>query len=114
MIREMEEARHGQERGTILQALKQGYQMEMVSLGTLASTLNLVGQPMTRDGLQFSLSLLADAGYVKIWRARDLATWRTDRPSEVRPDVILFARLTPKGLGLIDGYVMADPIVSFA
>ncbi len=113
MIRELEEARHGLERGAILLALKQGYSQEMVSVGTLARALNLVGTPMTAEGLQFSLSLLADSGYVRIWRARETGAWRPDRAGDVRPDHIVFARLAPKGLRLIDGQAEADPLVTF-
>ena len=112
-VSEMEEARHARERGAILEALKQGYDQEMVSTGTLAATLNMLGQPMTRTSLQFSLTLLADSGYVKIWRARDTPAWRPDRQNDVRPDAIVFARLLPRGLSLIDGRIEYDPNVSF-
>lgn len=112
-LTEMEEARHARERGAILEALKQGYDQEMVSIGTVASVLNMAGMPMTRASLQFSLGLLADSGYAKIWRAKDTPAWRPDRVNEVRPEAILFARLTPLGLKLIDGKVESDPNVSF-
>jgi hypothetical protein len=112
-LSELEEARHARERGAILEALKQGYELEMVSLASLAATLNMVGQPMTRQALQFSLSILADSGYVKIWRARDTPAWRPDRANEVRPDAIVFAKLLPKGLMLIDARIDADPLVAF-
>ena len=113
MIRELDEARHASERGAILQALKQGYDQEMVSVGSLASTLNMVGMPMTRESLSFSLSLLADSGYVRIWRAREVGKWRADRMNEMRPDAILFARLMPLGLRLVDGLAAPDPQVTF-
>lgn len=109
----MEEARHARERGAILEALKQGYEEEMVSVGSLAATLNMVGQPMTRVSLQFSLTLLSDSGYVRIWRARDTPAWRPDRINDVRPDAIVFAKLLPKGLMLVDGRIAADPMVAF-
>jgi len=112
-ITEMEEARHNLERGAILSALKQGYDQEMVSVASLSGTLALVGRPITRAGLAFSLGLLADLGYVRIWRARELPGFRADRPSDVRPDEIRFAKLLPKGLLLIDGRVEADAMVSF-
>jgi len=113
VIREMEEARHAEERGAILLALKQGYDQEMVSVGSLSKALNMVGSPMTVEGLQFSLSLLADSEYIKIWRAKAMGKWRADRVNEMRPDTIMFARLAPKGLLLIDGQIEADPLVTF-
>jgi hypothetical protein len=109
----MEEARHAEERGAILLALKQGYDQEMVSVGSLSKALNMVGSPMTVEGLQFSLSLLADSEYIKIWRAKAMGKWRADRVNEMRPDTIMFARLAPKGLLLIDGQIEADPLVTF-
>ena len=113
MIRQMVEARHAEERGAILGALKQEYGSSMVSVRTLASALNLTGHPMTSSALQFSLTLLADCGYVKTWSARDMGVWRPDRDNDLRPDAILFARLLPHGLALIDGKIPPDPNVSF-
>jgi DNA-binding transcriptional ArsR family regulator len=109
----MEEARHAAERGAILLALKQGYDQEMVSVGSLSRALNMVASPMTAEGLQFSLSLLADSEYIKIWRAKAMGQWRADRLNEVKPDTIMFARLLPRGLRLIDGQIEADPLVTF-
>jgi len=113
VIKDMEAARHNEERGAILYALRQEVGAEMTSVRTLAMALNLAGMPMTHSGLQFSLGLLADAGYVKIWRARDVGAWRKDRLNDVRPEAILFARLLPQGLALIDGKSEPDPNVSF-
>jgi hypothetical protein len=113
VIKEMDEARHSQERGSILLALKAGYGRERVTLGELASTLNMVGSPMTAESLQFSLSLLADCEYIKIWRAKAVGKWRKDRVNDVDPDAILAARLLPRGLQLIDGQIEADPQVTF-
>jgi hypothetical protein len=111
-LTEMEEARHARERGAIMEALKQG-QMEMVSIGSLAATLNMVGQPMTRQSLQFSLVLLADSGYVQITRAKDTPAWRPDRANDARPEAVVFAKLLPRGLMLIDGRIAADPLIVF-
>lgn len=113
MIREMDEARHTQERGAILCALKQEYGGGMVPLRTLASALNLVGMPMTMDSLQFSLTLLADLGYVRIWRAEELGLWRADRANEIKRDSIIGTKLLPRGLNLVDGRIAPDASVSF-
>ncbi len=113
MIREMDEARHALERGEILKALRQEYGSAMVPVRSLAASLNLVGYPMTTDSLQFSLVLLADNGYLRIWRANEMGNWRADRENTGRPDVVVFAKLLPKGLLLIDGRIAPDPSVSF-
>ncbi len=99
--------------GAILLALKQAYGRERVTLRELSGTLNLVGSPMTAESLQFSLSLLADSTYVRIWRAKDVGNWRPDRLNDVDPDTIVAARLLPRGLQLIDGNIQADPQVTF-
>jgi len=112
-ISEMDRARHAEERGRILQALQQNYRVEMTSVRALAGALDLVGFPMTRAGLEFNLVLLADSGYLKVWRAKDLPGWRGDRPMDRSAETILFARLSPLGLRLIDGAAAADPQVRF-
>jgi hypothetical protein len=113
MISEMERARHAAERGVILQALRSDYGSKMTSAGTLRRALFLMAQPVTEDGLQFHLNLLADLGYIKIWRVEDAPGYRVDRNTTTRGDRIAFARLQPKGLQLIDGDIEADPSVSF-
>ena len=113
MIREMDEARHAEERGAILCALKQEYGSSMVAMRTLAAALNLTGYPLTNASLQFSLTLLADCAYVRTWTARDMGIWRPDRANEMRPETIVFAKLLPKGLSLVDGKIEPDPNVSF-
>ena len=112
-IRSMELARHKEERGQILSLLRQDYAMEMTSVRALANELDLVGRRMAVGGLQFHLVLLADSGYVQIWRAHDVPGWRSDRQMDESGDAIVFARLTPKGLHLIDGLIPADPAVIF-
>ena len=112
-LSQMDEARHARERGAILEVLKQGYDQSMVSVASLSGALNMAGMPMTAAGLQFSLTLLADSGYILIWRAKETPAWRPDRMNEMRPDTIVFAKLTPKGLFLIDGHVASDPAVIF-
>lgn len=113
MISEMEQARHAEERGVVLKALQGDYRSKMTSVRSLRNALFMVGQAVTGEGLQFHLSLLADSGYVRIWRADELPQFRPDRDMEVRPDTIVFARLLPKGLHLIDGRIAADPMIAF-
>lgn len=113
MINEMEAARHAQERGAILGALQQNYGAEMTSVRTLGRALDALGHAMRPIGLQFALTYLTDCGYIRIWRARDLPGYRSDRANDERGDEIVFAKLMPKGLRLIDGLVEADPGVSF-
>lgn len=113
MITEMELAKHNEQRGVILKALKADFGSKMTSVASLGRALFMVGHSVTPENLQFHLSLLAESGYVKIWRAEDLPTWRSDRQMGVQADKILFARLAPKGLQLIDGVIEADPQVSF-
>jgi hypothetical protein len=112
MIAEMREARHAEERGAILTTLKAAYGSEMTSTRTLWRVLNGARVPVSEEGLQFSLTYLADQGYIKVWRVRDTPGWRPDRPGP-RADVIVFARLLPRGLLLVDGQAEADPKVSF-
>jgi hypothetical protein len=109
----MDRARHAEERGQVLEALKQNYRAPMTSVRSLAGALDLVGYPMTSSGLEFHLVYLADAGYLRIWRANDLPQYRQDRQHDRRADAILFARLTPRGLQLIDGLERPDPSVRF-
>ena len=113
MIKEMDKARHAQERGVIMKALLSDYSSRMTGFSTLYRALDLLGYPMDAAGLGFHLVRLCDLGYVKITRAEDLPTWRADRPNSGRGDAIVFARLSPKGLSLIDGDITADPAVSF-
>ena len=112
-ITEMEKARHAEERGAILQALRQEYASEMTSVRSLSRALDLLGYPTTAEGLQFHLSLLADKGYVRIWRAKNVPGFRRDRPIAERGDAIVFARMTPSGLALVDGDAPEDVVVTF-
>jgi hypothetical protein len=109
----MEQARHAEERGAILQALKQDYGAKMTSVRALSRALDLVGHGMRPAGMQFALTYLADSQYIQIWRFEDTPGFRADRDSEERRDQIVFARLMPRGLQLIDGQIAADPSVSF-
>ena len=112
-IREAEAARHAEEKGAILLALKHTYASEMTSVRALWRQLDMLGHPMRPEGIEFALVYLAERGYIQIWRARELPGWREDRQMEQAPDRIVFARLKPEGLLLVDGDVQADPKVIF-
>lgn len=109
----MDKARHAIERGVILQALKSDFASRMTGTATLFRTLDLLGYSMGIESLEFHLALLSASGYVRIWRASDMPGWRADRPNIQRSESIVFSRLEPKGLQLIDGDVISDPSVAF-
>jgi len=110
-ISESELARAGVERGQILTALKQDYGREMTSVRSLWKALDLLGHPISASGLQYSLNLLNDEGYIRVWRASEFQ--RQDRVPDERGDVVIFCRVTPKGLRLIEGHEPANPSVVF-
>lgn len=110
---EMEKLRHAEERGKILQALQQEYGRAMTSVRSLVGAMDLLGFSMSGSNMQFSLQYLSDRGYVQIWRARELPSWRTDRANENNGEAILFAKLLPLGLQLIDGLTAASVGVRF-
>jgi hypothetical protein len=109
----MERARHASERGMVLRALYSDFGSRMTGISTLYKALDLLGYSMDIQGLEFHLALLSDLEYVKITRAEDLPGWRSDRPNSGRARAIVFARLMPRGLNLIDGNIPSDPNVSF-
>lgn len=114
MIADRERQRHSEERGDILRTLKEDYTREMTSVRSLLRTLDVQGIPLAVDGLEFHLVYLSQGGYVQIWRLRDLPNWRTDRVvSGQKPTTIMFAKLTTKGLQLLDGLIPEDPGISF-
>jgi hypothetical protein len=113
MMGATEAARHAEEKGTILKALKEEYARGMTSVRSLFSALDLVGRRMTPKGLQFALAYLADQEYIRIWRAEEVPGFRKDRMTDANVQTIVFARLTAKGLHLIDGRIDADPGVNF-
>ena len=112
-IDQMEEARHSEERGAILQALKRNYGRDMTSIKSLWRTLNAIGIATSISGLGFHLTYLSDQEYARIWRVRDMPGYRSDRYANGDPEAIVFARLLPRGLLLIDGQIPADPKVIF-
>ena len=113
-ITEVEKARHNLERGAILRALQEDYTSRMTAISTLAGALDLLGYAMTRDSLTWSLNLLADSGYVRVVRADETAAWRRTKTHLASSDAIVFAKILPKGLHLIDEQIDADPMVTFA
>src|SRR5512146_3036291 len=104
-LAELDQQRHAEERGAILSTLQQEYGREKTSVRSLAGALDLLGYPMSVDGMQFSLADLAERGYIK--------GWRSDRARQERADTVVFAKLTADGLLLIDGLRAADPGVRF-
>ncbi len=113
MMADIENARHAQERGTILRTLKEDYVREMTSVKSLVRALDAQGISLSQEGAGFHLIYLADQGYVKIWRAKDLPQFRRDRLLFVKPDAIMFVKMLPKGLQLLDGAIPEDPAVAF-
>jgi hypothetical protein len=112
-IGEMERARHADEKGAILAALKEEYTRPMTSVRALLRALDAMGRSMRPVGLDFALTYLADCGYVRITRVRELPSYRADRDTDAQPDAIMFVKLLPKGLHLVDGQIAADPGVNF-
>ena len=101
-------------RGSVLRMLVEDYRAEMTSVRSLLGALDALGESTSAEDLAFDLKYLADAGYVQVWRNRDMPGWRNDRESALgRPEQIRFARLQPKGLQLIDGHTAEDPQVKF-
>ncbi|MEN6601771.1 MAG: hypothetical protein ABFD86_05090 [Bryobacteraceae bacterium] len=112
---EIEQVRHAAERGAILRTLKQDYQSEMTSISTLIGALDLRGISLSREGIGFHLQYLADQGYIRIWRVKDMPGFRSDRrlPGWEKPEVMKFTKLLPKGLLLLDGNIQEDAKVTF-
>jgi hypothetical protein len=112
-IQAAEAARHAEEKGAILLALKHTYASTTTSVRSLWRQLDMMGHSMRPTALEFALRYLSDRGYIKIWRARELPNWRDDRPMDVNGDAIVYTRILPEGLLLIDGEAQADPKVIF-
>lgn len=111
---ELERARHASEKGAILRTLQDAYGGPAVMVGALAGVLDTLGYPMSSQNLQFSLTYLAESGYVDAVRAKDVPGFRRDRlRSGDSPETIVLARLTPKGLRLVDGQEAEDKLVRF-
>ncbi len=111
MIGAMEDARHADERGSILNLLKQDYAQEMTPVGSLRRALDVLGYPMSQVNFDFHLTYLAESGYIKIWRQRDMPGYRPG--GFVNPAEIRFCKLLRLGLQLIDHNIPEDPKVTF-
>jgi hypothetical protein len=110
---DVEQQRHAVERGQVLRVLHEDYCNEMTSVRTLQGTLDALGVFLSQDGLEFHLTYLEAQGYLRIWRAKDTPGWRSDRAGRVKPNQMMFAKLLPKGLQLLDGLTPEDPMVRF-
>jgi hypothetical protein len=115
MQTEIEKARHAHERGEIIRTLKADYSSEMTALSGLRRALDLQGISLSQQDLEFHLTYLEEQGYARVWRARDLPGHRLDRqvPGWMKAGTIMFAKLLPRGLQLLDGLVGEDPSVAF-
>ena len=115
MMSEIEQARHAEQRGTILRVLHEDYTAPMTSVGTLARILDSMGVSLSVESLEFHLVYLAQQGFIDIWRAGEMPKFRTDRRAIpfVSPQTIVFAKLSGKGAQLIDGNIAGDPKVAF-
>jgi hypothetical protein len=104
---QLDSERHNLERGLVLRALYDDYGAEMTGVAALARAVRL-----DANGLNMHLTYLSQQGYVAIWRAREMPSFREDR-KWLDPSCIVFAKLMPKGLQLIDGDVESDLKVAF-
>lgn len=108
---DLENLRHAEARGKLLKLLAEDYTSRMTSVGTLRSALDLCGISVTK--IDFHLTYLEDSGFVRLWRTKDMPGFRADRHGEGNPDAIGFAKVTPRGIQLIDGNIPEDPKVKF-
>jgi hypothetical protein len=115
MMTDVDLARHAAARGSIIRTLAEDYTSAMTSVRNLLGALDLQGISLSQSDIEFHLSYLADSGYVGIWRAKDTPGFRVDRRVRdwIKPDTILFAKLLPKGLQLLDGRIAEDPLIKF-
>jgi hypothetical protein len=110
---DMQQLRHMQRRGAILRILAEDYTSAMTGTSSLLGALDMLGYPLSLESLQYHLTYLMEEGYISIQRMRDLPGWRSDREQVGSPNTIRFARLSPKGLRLVNGSIPADPEVRF-
>ena len=115
MMHELMAARHSNERGMILRTLMEDYASLMTSVKALGRALDSMGISVSPESLDVHLMYLSQQGYLQIWRAGDMPQFRSDRTALrwVAPSAIMFARLTAKGMQLIDGDIPSDPKVAF-
>jgi hypothetical protein len=105
--------RQARRKGDILRILLQDYRRNMTSVRALNGALDMLGEPVGPDSMQWDLIYLADQEYIKIWRVKDRPGFRHDRQSSEDPEIIEFAKLMPKGIQLLDGNAAEDPQVKF-
>lgn len=110
---EIEHLRHAEQRGGIIRCLREDYSAAMTGVSALASAMDMLGYPMSSETLTFHLNYLADSGFIRIWRNRDMPNSRPDRRPIGDPEIVRFAKLLPHGLHLLDGLIAADPGVKF-
>jgi len=113
MAQTLDNVRHARERGMILHALMEEYSGRLTRTADLAGALDLLGYPMSMEDLGFHLVYLSDEGYVRVVRAGETPGYRRDRLGAGDPDAIVFCKLLPKGLRLIDGTEPENPGVRF-
>jgi len=97
----------------ILKSLRDDYGHDVTSVRSLAAALDLQGFPVTVERFQFALQYLSDQGYIDVRRAHEMPGWRRDRWNATHGDTILFLKLNPKGVQLLDGLIPEDPGVRF-
>ena len=112
---EIERVAKAVQRGEILRVLKEDYNREMTSVRSLRGALDALGISLSENDLAFHLMYLADQGYLRFLRVKDLPGYRRDRSpwGEDKPDTIKFAKMLPRGLQLLDGCIAEDPSVKF-
>jgi DNA-binding transcriptional ArsR family regulator len=112
---EAETARHAQVRGEIIRVLKEEYGGDMMTVRVLLRALDALGWSLSQEDIEFHLQYLADQGYVEVRRVRDTTGYRKDRVLQrgVKPATMVFARLLPRGIQLMDGLLAEDPSVAF-
>ena len=84
-----------------------------MTASTLLGALDAQNYPMTPESLQFSLTYLADQGYIAVSRAKDVPGYRRDRSNALLPETIVTARILPLGIRLIDALAQEDAAVRF-
>ena len=113
MMAEVEQQRHAEERGAIIRTLKEDFLRAMTTVRVLLGALDAQGISLSPEGLAFHLEYLSSQELIEVKRAEDLPGYRRDRLGARKPDAIMGAKLTPRGLQLLDGAIPEDPLVTF-
>lgn len=102
------------ERGRILQVLADNEGISSaVGMNLLLRTLDNLGVSLSIRELALRLEYLAQKGYVELRRREDIPGWDRTRKGAGRPKDVMSARLTAKGLDLVQGSLVPDPGVAF-